>query len=326
MRKKILAILKSSNDYVSGQELARQLNVSRTAVWKNIKTLQSEGCLIEAVNNKGYRLVSCPEVLDESGIRSHLTTKYIGNKIFCYDETDSTNTRAKHEGESGGENGSLFAANLQTAGKGRRGRSWVSQKGEIAAVSFLLRPEIEIECVSRITLVAAVAVARVLAKLEGLKPRIKWPNDVVVNGKKICGILTEMSSEGMDINYVVVGIGINDYNETFPDNIAYKATSIKLENGKGYDRAMLIADLANEFEQLFDEFVNRKDLSFLLEEYNSLLVNKDEKVYVISDDKKTEYTAIGLSPNGGLLVKNELGEIENIISGEVSVRGIYGYV
>ncbi|MBP3325824.1 MAG: biotin--[acetyl-CoA-carboxylase] ligase [Coprococcus sp.] len=326
MKKKILEILKSSNDYVSGQELSRLLGVSRTAIWKNIKSLKAEGCEIDAVNNKGYKLVAQPDIVDADTILPLLNTKVLGRELFWYNETDSTNTRAKAAGETDGADGSLFIAELQTAGKGRRGRSWEAEKGTIVAMTYLLRPDIDIACVSRITLVAAVALARALAQIDGIKPQIKWPNDVLINGRKVCGILTEMSSEGTDINYVVVGIGINVYNNSFPPEFADRATSIELENGVGYNRSKLIAAVTNEFEQIYNQFLENQDLTFLQDEYNSLLVNRDRQVYVISGNERTEYTALGLSPDGGLLVRTANGEVQNIISGEVSVRGIYGYV
>ena len=285
MKKKILEKLQSTDGFVSGQELCELLGVSRTAVWKNIQALKNDGYVIEGVNNKGYRLVSVPDVMSEENI-----------------------------------------SRQQTAGKGRRGHSWNSDKGTTISMSYLLKPDIDISCVSRITLVSAVALARAFGKVEGVKPQIKWPNDVLSDGKKLVGILTEMSSEGTDISYVVVGIGINVYNQSFPEDIADKATSILLENGRGCDRSWLIAQVSNEFEKLYDEFVKNKDLGFLVDEYNSYLVNKDKQVYVIEGDQKTEYTALGLSPDGGLLVRDADGAVRDIISGEVSVRGIYGYV
>lgn len=326
MKNKILEILQQSDGYVSGQQLCEMLGVSRTAVWKNIQALKNEGYVIDGVNNKGYRLVEEPDVMSEENIGRYLDTELFARKIFYYDETDSTNTRAKAAGESGCGHGALFVANEQTAGKGRRGHSWNSDKGTTISMSYLLKPDVDISCVSRITIISAVALARAFEKVPGLKPQIKWPNDVLSNGKKLVGILTEMSSEGTDISYVVVGIGINVYNKSFPDDIADKATSIYMENGEGCDRSWLAAQVSNEFEKLYNEFISRKDLGFLVEEYNSYLVNKDRQVYVIEGDDKTMYTAIGLSPDGGLLVKDENGSVHDIISGEVSVRGIYGYV
>ncbi len=326
MKKKILEKLQSTDGFVSGQELCELLGVSRTAVWKNIQALKNDGYVIEGVNNKGYRLVSVPDVMSEENISRHLNTKTFARKLYYYDETDSTNTRAKIVGETDPVHGALFVANEQTAGKGRRGHSWNSDKGTTISMSYLLKPDIDISCVSRITLVSAVALARAFGKVDGVKPQIKWPNDVLSDGKKLVGILTEMSSEGTDISYVVVGIGINVYNQSFPEDIADKATSILLENGRGCDRSWFIAQVSNEFEKLYDEFVKNKDLGFLVDEYNSYLVNKDKQVYVIEGDQKNEYTALGLSPDGGLLVRDADGAVRDIISGEVSVRGIYGYV
>ena len=325
MKKKILEKLQSTDGFVSGQELCELLGVSRTAVW-NIQALKNDGYVIEGVNNKGYRLVSVPDVMSEENISRYLNTKTFARKLYYYDETDSTNTRAKIVGETDLVHGALFVANEQTAGKGRRGHSWNSDKGTTISMSYLLKPDIDISYVSRITLVSAVALARAFGKVDGVKPQIKWPNDVLSDGKKLVGILTEMSSEGTDISYVVVGIGINVYNQSFPEDIADKATSILLENGRGCDRSWFIAQVSNEFEKLYDEFVKNKDLGFLVDEYNSYLVNKDKQVYVIEGDQKTEYTALGLSPDGGLLVRDADGAVRDIISGEVSVRGIYGYV
>lgn len=326
MKNRILDILQHADGYVSGQQLCELLGVSRTAVWKNINSLKKQGYVIEGVNNKGYRLVNSPDVITKDKIYEHLRTDIFARDITYYDETDSTNTRAKLAAEEGAVHGALFVANRQNAGKGRKGHSWNSDKGTTISMTYLLKPSVDISCVSAITIVSAVAIARAFDRVKGLKPQIKWPNDVLSNGKKLVGILTEMSSEGLDINYVVVGIGINVYNSQFPEDIADKATSIFIENGEGYDRSRLIAEISNEFEVLYNEFVKNKNLEFIVDEYNSYLVSKDRQVYVIEGDKRTEYTALGLSPDGGLLVKDEQGATHNIISGEVSVRGIYGYV
>lgn len=326
MKNRILDILQHADGYVSGQQLCELLGVSRTAVWKNINSLKKQGYVIEGVNNKGYRLVNSPDVITKDKIYEHLRTDIFARDITYYDETDSTNTRAKLAAEDGAVHGALFVANRQNAGKGRKGHSWNSDKGTTISMTYLLKPSVDISCVSAITIVSAVAIARAFDRVKGLKPQIKWPNDVLSNGKKLVGILTEMSSEGLDINYVVVGIGINVYNSQFPEDIADKATSIFIENGEGYDRSRLIAEISNEFEVLYNEFVKNKNLEFIVDEYNSYLVSKDRQVYVIEGDKRTEYTALGLSPDGGLLVKDEQGATHNIISGEVSVRGIYGYV
>ena len=199
MKEKILALLRTSNDYISGQAICEKLGVSRTAVWKNINALKAEGYIIDAVNNKGYRLVGEPDIVTKEKIEAALTTSVIGRELYYYDETDSTNIQAKLAGETDGTHGALFVANEQNAGRGRRGRAWSTPKGTSIAMTFLLRPDVPIENVSRLTILSALATARALADTAGLQAQIKWPNDVVVGGKKICGILTEMSSEGMDI-------------------------------------------------------------------------------------------------------------------------------
>ena len=308
MKEKILALLRESTDYISGQTICEKLGVSRTAVWKNIKALKTEGYLIDAVNNKGYLLVGEPDVVTKEKIQAALTTSVIGRELYYYDETDSTNIRAKLAGETDGAHGALFVANEQNAGRGRRGRAWSTPKGTSIAMTFLLRPDVPIENVSRLTILSALATARALADTAGLQAQIKWPNDVVVGGKKICGILTEMSSEGMDIKYAVVGIGVNVSMLEFPEELADKATSIKMENGTGCDRSRLVASIANHFEELYDQFVKCQDLQFMLDEYNSILVNKDQQVYVIEGYDRTEYTALGLAPNGGLHVKDKDGQ------------------
>jgi BirA family biotin operon repressor/biotin-[acetyl-CoA-carboxylase] ligase len=326
MKKEILDILKNADDYISGQELCEKLGVSRTAIWKHMNSLKADGYVIEGVNNKGYRLVYEPDVMTVEDIKKHLTTKCFGQELVYYDEIDSTNIRAKLGGEGDAPHGTLYVANEQVAGRGRRGRAWTSPKGTSISMTFLLRPDVDIAHISSITVISALAMAKAFNHIDGINAQIKWPNDVVINGRKVCGILTEMSSEGTDIKYVVVGIGINVYITEFPEELADKATSIKLENGQGCNRSQLTAYVANEFETLYEKFEKTQDLSFMIEEYDKLLVNRDKQVYALDKDSRTEYTALGLAPNGGLRVRNADGEESVIISGEVSVRGIYGYV
>ena len=258
-------------------------------------------------------------------ISNEIHTEWAGKTVHFAKEIDSTNEWCKRLSKEDAVHGTLAVAEFQSAGKGRLGRRWVVPEGNSIMMSILLRPDFEPRFASMLTLVMGLSVAQAVKEL-GVDVSIKWPNDVVVGGKKICGILTEMSSEGMDIKYAVVGIGINVSMMEFPEELADKATSIKLENGTGCDRSKLVASVANHFEELYDAFVKCQDLQFMLDEYNSILVNKDEQVYVIEGYNRTEYTALGLAPNGGLRVKDKDGQESIIISGEVSVRGIYGYV
>lgn len=325
MKEKILELLKQADGYVSGQMICEQLNVSRTAVWKNINALKREGYQIDSVNNKGYRLISEPDLLNEMRIREYLQTKWLGKKIIYLPVTDSTNTQAKKMGEEGAEHGTLVVTQCQTAGRGRRGRSWESPEGNVY-FTFLLRPEVEISRASMITLVAALAVAKAVDDVTGLDSKIKWPNDVVANGKKLCGILTESSSDLEYINYAVVGIGINVNQTAFPEEIAETASSLLLETGHTVDRGQLLGVFLNRFEQYYETFIQTEDMSGLRDVYNEKLVNCGREVKIIEKDRERVLKALGIDNDGGLVVENSEGERESIISGEVSVRGIYGYV
>ncbi len=325
MKEKILELLKQADGYVSGQMICEQLNVSRTAVWKNINALKREGYQIDSVNNKGYRLISEPDLLNEMRIREYLQTKWLAKKIIYLPVTDSTNTQAKKMGEEGAEHGTLVVTQCQTAGRGRRGRSWESPEGNVY-FTFLLRPEVEISRASMITLVAALAVAKAVDDVTGLDSKIKWPNDVVANEKKLCGILTESSSDLEYINYAVVGIGINVNQTAFPEEIAETASSLLLETGHTVDRGQLLGVFLNRFEQYYETFIQTEDMSGLRDVYNEKLVNCGREVKIIEKDRERVLKALGIDNDGGLVVENSEGERESIISGEVSVRGIYGYV
>lgn len=326
MRERILQLLKEKEDYVSGQDICDLLGVSRTAVWKNIKALKEAGYQIDSVNNRGYKLLGEPDALSETGIRGYKNTKWLGDAIIYKDSMDSSNTQAKRLGENGAENGTLVVTDCQTAGKGRRGRSWVSPTGMNCYFTVLLRPDILAEKASMITLVAALALAKAIKETTQLDTMIKWPNDVIANGKKLCGILTESSTDLEYINYVVVGIGINCNQTEFPDEIKETASSIRLETGKKVNRCQLLGSFLTHFESYYEIFLETEDLSGLEREYNSLLVNRNREVKISEKERERVLTAIGIDKTGALLVKDAEGNQEAIISGEVSVRGLYGYV
>ncbi|MGN0158285.1 MAG: biotin--[acetyl-CoA-carboxylase] ligase [Brotaphodocola sp.] len=326
MKDKIIKYLKEAGDYVSGQELCEKLGVSRTAVWKVIHQLEEDGYRIEAVRNRGYRLEESYTVYTESEIKSLLKTRWAGRTLVFLDEIDSTNNEAKRQAEQGAPQGTLVAAERQTAGKGRRGRSWESPKGSGIWMSLLLRPEFEPYHASMLTLVAAMAVEEAIRTLTGLETGIKWPNDIVINGRKVCGILTEMSTDVESIQYVVVGIGINANMAEFPEEICGTATSLKIAGGKEINRAELVAEVMWSWEKYYEIFLKTLDFSALKEDYNKRLVNTGREVRVLAP--KGEYTGIsrGINDTGELLVQMSDGEVREVMSGEVSVRGIYGYV
>ena len=326
MKAEILRLLKESSSYISGKQLCDHFQVSRTAVWKVMEQLKKEGYTIEAVRNKGYRLLDSPDVLSKAEIESLVTTKWAGRQVVYYDETDSTNNQAKAAGEKGEVHGTLFVADRQTAGKGRRGRGWESPSGNSVSVTILLRPEIPPVKAPMLTLVMALAVADGIRDVLGVDAGIKWPNDIVLNKKKICGILTEMSTEIDYINYVVIGVGINVNQETFPDEIKETATSLKVETGKPVKRAGVIAAVMERFEQYYEQFVQQEDLSGIREAYEACLVNRDRDVRVLDPAGAYEAHAKGINDTGELIVVLPDGTEREIYAGEVSVRGIYGYV
>ena len=328
MKTEILKILRSTDGYVSGQELCDKLGVSRTAVWKVIGSLKEEGYEIDSVSRKGYRLLSSPDVVSESEIASRILDGVFGQRVVSYEITDSTNTRAKQLAEEGAVHGTLVVANMQTAGKGRRGRSWQQEEGSVIAMSLLLRPTFSPDKASMLTLLAAHSVAGAIEAVTGLPAAIKWPNDIVINRKKTVGILTEMSLgvEQAAIDYIVIGIGINVNNTAFPEEIRDMATSLYLEKGERISRSTLIAESMRRLEVDYDAFLKTEDLSAILPDYNAHLSSMNKEVRVL--DPKGEYTGIsrGMDAQGELLVERADGEIIKVYAGEVSVRGLYGYV
>ena len=318
MKQKILDILKSADGYISGERISEQLHISRAAVWKHIKKFKEDGYEIESVTNKGYRLVSSPDIITESGITSGLNTEFIGRKLYIYDETDTTNERAKANNTV--PEGSVFIAEVQTHGKGSRGRGWVSPRGTGIWHTILLKPDISPLEVSQITLVAGLAVCKAI----GLDAKIKWPNDIVIGDRKVCGILTEMSAEMDMVNYVVCGIGINVNTESFDKEIEHRATSMYIESGIKYHRDEIISRLLNEFEHYYKKFLGG-GLGAILDEYKKHCVTIGRDVSVIFKKETVTGKAVDVDENGALVVDTASGIIR-VTSGEVSVRGIYGYV
>ena len=326
MKKEILRLLRSADGYISGQELCNRFGVSRTAVWKTINQLKEAGYEIEAQQNKGYRLMAAPDLMTEAEIKSLMHTEWVAKEVLYFDTIDSTNTKAQELAEKGYQSGTLVVADKQESGKGRRGRSWVSPSGTGIFMTLMIKPDINPNNASMLTLVAALAVAKAITSVTGEEALIKWPNDIVVNGKKVCGILTEMNAQFDYINHIVVGIGINVHNESFPEEISQMASSLMIEaGGKRFHRAQIIAETMSYFEQYYDTFLKTQDLSALVREYDELLVNRNKSVRVLDPKEPFDGKAMGITPKGELIV--DTWESRKLVSsGEVSVRGIYGYV
>lgn len=326
MKEEILRLLRSADGYISGQELCNRFGVSRTAVWKAINQLKEAGYEIEAQQNKGYRLMAAPDLMTEAEIKSLMHTEWVAKEVLYFDTIDSTNTKAQELAEKGYPSGTLVVADKQESGKGRRGRSWVSPSGTGIFMTLMIKPDINPNNASMLTLVAALAVAKAITSVTGKEAMIKWPNDIVVNSKKVCGILTEMNAQFDYINHIVVGIGINVHNESFPEEISQMASSLMIEaGGKRFHRAQIIAETMSYFEQYYDTFLKTQDLSALVREYDELLVNRNKSVRVLDPKEPFDGKAMGITPKGELIV--DTWESRKLVSsGEVSVRGIYGYV
>lgn len=326
MKGEILKLLKEADGYISGQELCERFGVSRTAVWKVMGQLKEEGYEIEAVRNKGYILKGTSDVLSKEELESSIHTEWAGKNILFFDKTDSTNIRARVAGESGAPHGTLAVAEIQDGGKGRRGRTWISPPGVGIWMSILLRPQINPISASMLTLVMALAVRKGILEATGIETQIKWPNDLVLNRKKICGILTEMGTELMEIQYVIPGTGINVNQTEFAEEIRATATSLYLETGKKYQRSQIIAQTMKALETYYAVFVKTEDMSALMAEYNEGLVNLGKEVCVLDPSGEFRGVCEGINEKGGLLVQLPDGTQTEVISGEVSVRGVYGYV
>ena len=322
MQKKILDILLNADDFISGQEISEKLGVSRQAVWKSINALKEKGYEIQSVTNRGYRLVSSPNYLNESSLKSLLHNKIIGKNLIVLDSVNSTNDYLKKLGNEGGENGTVVAAREQTKGKGRLGRTWQSKKDDGIAFSVLLRPNVAPSEVSAITPLAGLAVCKAIREYTKLDCVIKWPNDIIIGRKKLVGILTEMSAEFDAVEYVITGTGINVDHTSFPEEIAFKATSLLLETGRHIDKNEFLACV---LEHLENEFVkNNLELTpTALSEYTDLCATVGRSVTFQRGTRRISGMAVGVSEHGELKVMMSDGTISLVNSGEVTVQGIY---
>ena len=264
--------------------------------------------------------------LDMNEVKSRLHTDWAGCEVRYFDTLDSTNICAKRMAEEGAPNGTLVIADKQTAGRGRCGRVWETPKGTAIAMTLLMRPNLRPEKASMLTLVMGMAVTRAVNELYSLNCQIKWPNDVVWEGKKICGILVEMSAEMNAIHYLVIGCGINANMTEFPEELKEKAISLRMITGAEVDRAQIIQRSLEWLEKYYQKFEETSDMSGLMEEYNQMLVNRGSEVCVLDPCGEYRGRALGINDAGELLVEKEDGTTENVYAGEVSVRGVYGYV
>lgn len=273
---------------------------------------------------ESYEEIVTDGIYNETTIADQIHTKWAGKTVHFARETDSTNLWIKRLAKEGAPEGTLALAEFQSAGRGRLGRSWEVPEGTSVMMSILLRPKFEPQYAPMLTLVMGMAVAKAVKKL-GFDVSIKWPNDVVVSHKKICGILTEMGVRDGKIDYAVIGVGINVNIREFPEEMADKATSLYLESGREFDRSQIPGLVMEAFEEYYEKFAATCDLSGLKEEYESILANYNQPVRVLAKEPY-EGVARGITDGGELLVEKTDGTIVAVSAGEVSVRGLYSYV
>ncbi|HPZ71966.1 MAG TPA: biotin--[acetyl-CoA-carboxylase] ligase [Peptococcaceae bacterium] len=321
MKEQILALLtEKQGAYLSGAELSRRLNISRTAVWKHIKSLKDDGYSIAASPRRGYCLLAKPDILAVPEIKSGLTTRVFGQKVSFFPQLDSTNEEAKRLAAAGAPEGTVVVAEQQLQGKGRLGRSWISPPGLGLWFSLILRPPLLPARAAQLTLVSAVAVGRALRVATGLPFALKWPNDVLLDGKKVCGILTELSAEIEKINYVIVGIGLNVHQKPgdFPPELRERALSLKMATGRFFRRAELLRKILAHYEELYFAYLEQ-GFPMVLQVWRELNCTLGKEVSVTTTEGSFRGTALELSEGGCLLVRKASGEIVKIMAGDVTL-------
>lgn len=328
-RETILSLLLAhQTDYLSGEAMSQQLGISRAAVWKAIETLRQEGYVITSAPNRGYRLDSAPDRIREGELSGHLSGCTIGSHLLCLDVIDSTNTECKRQAMAGAPHGLAVLSEEQTGGRGRLGRSFQSPKGCGLYLSLLLRPKLPPQEVVDFTAWVAVAVCDGIEAACGIRPQIKWTNDIVLGGKKLCGILTELGleSETNSLQYLVTGIGVNVNHtpEDFDEEIRSIATSLSMHLGKPVRRAGLAVELLKALDRMYAGFPHNKQE--YLDRYRSDCLTVGKDVQLITPVSRQEAHALSIDDEFRLVVEFPDGSQKALSAGEVSVRGMYGYV
>ena len=328
-RESVLALLRErQGEYVSGEAMSRALGISRAGVWKAIEGLRQEGYTISSAPNRGYRLEDAPDKLRAGELSGPLAGALVGSKLMCLDVVDSTNTECKRQAVAGAEEGLVVMAEEQTGGRGRRGRSFQSPKGKGLYLSALFRPRLEPAQVSDFTAWVAVAVCDGIEACYGVRPKIKWTNDIVLNGKKLVGILTELGleSESNTLDYLVTGIGINvnEEPEDFSPEVREVATSLMQELGRPVRRAELAAQIVLALDRMYAAYPQEKEA--YLARYRAGCVTTGHQVQLITPTARRQAFALEIDGDFNLVVELYNGQKETISAGEVSVRGMYGYV
>lgn len=317
----IINRLSKAGDFLSGEELSRDFGMTRSAVWKHIRLLRAEGYHVDAVTGRGYRLSGLTGRPVEAEVTPFLTGQRFGRNLFYHSVTASTNLLAKALANDGSPEGSVVVADSQTGGRGRMGRIWLSPSGVNLYFSLILRPGVPLIRVPQLTLLVAAAVHQALSSAAAdLVPLIKWPNDILLNGRKVCGVLCEMQSEPDLTHFVVVGIGINVNQSLMPSELQDMATSLFLETGRLFSRPELLASVLNHFEPLYDAWLLQDDLGFILPYLERYSLLQSKQVTIDQFKRKVSGKVAGISRGGELKVESSDGQVLFISSGEAHLR------
>lgn len=329
MREMVLAaLMEKIGKYVSGEQLSVAIGCTRAAIWKQIRTLRENGYKIEATPRLGYRLIFVPDIIEPYFIKQMLDTRHIGREVRQFETLDSTNERAKLLAEHAAPHGLLVLSEEQSMGRGRMGKVWSSPKSKGVWMSLVLRPALGPNDAQKITIMAAVAMAQTIVEETGMIVGAKWPNDLIINNKKVCGILTEMSTSVDQLRYCILGIGlnVNATQEDFPQELSQVATSLKLQaNGRDFSRVPFIVGFCNRLENLLNAYVETRDFAPVMNAYRPMSVTLGHDVHVVGPNMDIEGTALYFDDDGLLVVLNRNGRRERIFSGEAHVRGLMGY-
>lgn len=321
MRSTILELLRNTaGKYISGEEIAKKLQVSRTAVWKHIRELKQAGYAIESHSRKGYALLDAPDLLLPNEIKNNLKSKLLGQQIEYEEEVGSTNNEAKILAANGVKDGTIVVSEMQKNGRGRISRGWFSPYGKGIWCSVILKPNFLPQDAPKCTLMAAVAVTKAIYNITNVKVGIKWPNDILYNGKKLVGILTEMNAEMDRINYIVIGMGINVNldEKDFPDELQEIATSLSTIKEEKISRVKLLCEILKQLEKLYQEAME-KGFTEILTEWKKYSITLGQHVNVIGLNHTFDGIAVDIDKDGALLVKTDK-EIKTVLAGDVSIR------
>lgn len=314
MQEKILDYLKRKQDYVSGDQIAFRLGITRQGLWKHIQELKDKGFEILAVPHLGYKLASCPDRLFDFEVSRDLNTKFIGKKIHYFESVSTTMHEAMQLGLEGAPEGTLVLAESQTRGKGRLGRLWLSPKYKGIYLSLILRPEISPEQASILTLLAAVSICEAIKKIAGIDANIKWPNDILIGNKKLGGILTELSAEMDKVSFVTIGIGLNVNNDK--KSLISTATSLREHRKESINRVALLQEILRRIEENYLIF-QKKGPRHIIEKWREHNITLGKMIKVYCHKEHITGQAIDIDIDGGLLVRKDSGFTEKVFSGDV---------